>query len=542
MVFNNNFLAFKLNLNILNPLLSDFYMAFVNLRWNNYRLVTMIFVVIKLCLHVCTNTNYELHRDEMLYFNMADHLSPGYATIPPVMAFLAFSVKSIFGYSVFFIRLIPAVLGAASIPIIAKIIRILGGGILAQVIAGVSFLLSPGFLLFDTLFTPNAIEQFLWLWLTLLLIKMVTLKNPKYWIGIGILTGLAFLNKYSVAVFIFGFLIALLFSNHRKIFRSGYFLTSILIAFVIFLPNLIWQYMHHWPVIWHMEELKRTQLVNRNYFLFFTEIFSLLGLSIVVCLFGFYSILFLKGEKTNRWLGLAILIIIFIFLLSYGKGYYILGVIPFLYAAGAYAFEKYCGGRFNRISYAVLFSIISYSIIVLPFSLPVLSLEKLKKYDAITGHLAIYPFSRWEDGKIHSSSQVYADMTGWKELTVYVAKAYAMLSAEDQKKCTIYGERNYGYAGAIHFYGRRYHLPEAITFLESYTIWAPDTIPHGPVIYINQGVGRCRELFNHITEIGRVKNEYFREDGLKIFLCSEPKTDLQEAYKQKAIEEKRNYR
>src|SRR5664280_319223 len=192
----------------------------IKLKVSNYWIVAGLFILAKLFLHFATNTNYELHRDEMLYFNMADHLSFGYATVPPVIGFLAFIVKSIFGYSVFSIRLIPALLGAATSFLIARIVRDLGGGILALIIAASSFLLSTGFLLFDTLFTPNVIEQFLWLLTTYLIFKMISRNKPVLWIVIGILLGVAFLNKYSVLFYILGFFIAMMFSRHRDMFLS----------------------------------------------------------------------------------------------------------------------------------------------------------------------------------------------------------------------------------------------------------------------------------------------------------------------------------
>jgi hypothetical protein len=89
--------------------------AIKKLKPDNYWIATILLIIIKLLLHFFTNTNYQPHRDEMLYFNMADHLSFGYATVPPLIGFLAYSIKAIFGYSVFGIRLIPALLGAASI-------------------------------------------------------------------------------------------------------------------------------------------------------------------------------------------------------------------------------------------------------------------------------------------------------------------------------------------------------------------------------------------------------------------------------------------
>jgi hypothetical protein len=54
----------------------------------------------KLLIHFLTNTRYELLRDEMLFFNMGEHLSTGYATVPPVTGFLAFLINKIFGFSV----------------------------------------------------------------------------------------------------------------------------------------------------------------------------------------------------------------------------------------------------------------------------------------------------------------------------------------------------------------------------------------------------------------------------------------------------------
>ena len=514
----------------------------IKLKVSNYWIVAGLFILAKLFLHFATNTNYELHRDEMLYFNMADHLSFGYATVPPVIGFLAFIVKSIFGYSVFGIRLIPALLGAATIFLIARIVRDLGGGILALIIAASSFLLSTGFLLFDTLFTPNVIEQFLWLLTTYLIFKMISRNKPVLWIVIGILLGVAFLNKYSVLFYILGFFIAMMFSRHRDIFKSKYFYFSLIAGLIIILPNLLWQYNHGWPVFFHMSELKRTQMVNLTFSDFFIDIFSLNLLSTLIWLTGLVSLLFLKQEKGNRYIGTASLIIILLFLVSKGKGYYILGLIPFLFAYGGYFMEKYLKGRLVYINYFVLFISLSFSLIALPFGIPFMSFHKLMNYSEKTRHFIIYPFYRWEDGKIHNISQIYADMTGWRELTDYVTKAYGQLSKEEQKNCTIYVESNYGQAGAIHFYGKAYNLPEPVSFLESYTMWSPDTIPDGPFIYINNEEGDIRKLFKNVTKVGQVNNQFFRENGLLVFLCTNPESALKEVYTQRAMKEKKLYK
>lgn len=518
------------------------HFGFINQKKNSYWVVASFLIVLKLCLHFFTSTNYELHRDEMMYFNMADHLDWGFASVPPMIGFLAGVVKTIFGYSVFGIRFFPAMMGAASIFMMAKIIRELGGGIFAMVLASTAFLLSPGFLLIDSLFTPNAIEHFLWLFITWLIFRLVAENNPKRWIGIGIFLGLAFLNKYSVAIFAAGFFIALLSSPYRKLFDSRYFYLAVSIGVLIILPNIYWQYSHNWPAVNHLTELKNTQMINRRYIDFLIETFSLNLASIFIWMFGLFALLFLKQEKRYRYLGIASLISMLLFLFSSGKGYYTLGLIPFLLAFGGFAMEKYFIGQLKVLNYTILMVVLLTSLVALPYSLPVMSFDRLARYSDKTNHLIVYPFSRWEDGKVHPVSQVYADMTGWHELTSYVAKAYNQLPKEEQLKCTLFAEHNYGYAGAIHFYGKAEGLPEAITFSDSYVIWAPDSIPQGPIVYIFREIGELKNMYHSITEVGCVSNPYFREKGLKVFLCTHPKANIQEIYAHLAREAKVVYR
>jgi hypothetical protein len=504
-------------------------------------IITALLMIAKLALHFITNTNYELHRDEMLYFNMADHLSAGYATVPPLIGILAFIVKTIFGYSVFGVRLFPALLGAASICIISKIIKDCGGGVTALLIGAGSFLLSPGFLLLDTLFTPNVIEHFLWLLMTYLLLTMIIHNKPILWLWIGVLLGYSFLTKYSVLFYIAGFFPAMMLFGPRGLFNNKYFYFAILICFIIMLPNLVWQVNHGLPVINHMGELKRTQLDNMTYRNFFLDVFSHNLASTIIWVAGLFSLLFAKYAREIRSLGLGSLLVIILFMVSNGKGYYILGLIPFLFAAGGIFLERFFRGRMVIPGYAIVLLIFSYSLLALPFGLPLLSFEGLSKYTGSTEKLIIYPFYRWEDGKVHPISQAYTDMTGWRQLASLVSDAYNRLTEDEKKRCTIFVETNYGIAGAIHFYGKEYDLPQPVTFLESYVFWAPDTIPDGPVIYINNRIGGVTDQFTSISEVGSVTDRYFREDGLKVFLCSNSKTDIPEVYRQLAMKEKSRF-
>jgi hypothetical protein len=510
--------------------------------FNRYDQVTVLLIAAKILLHLLTNSNLELHRDELLYFNMADHLSFGYATVPPLTAFLAFLSKTIFGFSVAGIRLFPALAGALTMLVMSKIIKRLGGGVPALTIALLCYLLSPGFLLINALFTPNAFEHLMWTLVIWLLLRMITEQNSGLWIAAGIVFGLSFLFKYSVLFLIAGFAIAFMPARYNRFLKSWLFLGGILAGFLIILPNIIWQQQHNWPVINHMSELNSTQLKSITPVIFLTDLLSLNLASTTVWLFGMISLLFFRRDKAVRFFGISSLVTIILFVLFNGKGYYVMGLIPFLFAAGGCAIEKSMAGLLIPLRNIVLAFVYAVSVIALPTGLPLLSLENFIEYREKTGFLKIFPFYRWEGGEIHNLSQVYADMTGWTELTGYTAAAYYMLSQEEREACSIFSERNYGYAGAIHFYGKVHDLPESITFHESYTLWAPDTIPLGPLIYLSPDVNDMPKLFGEVIEIGSIRDPFFRESGLKVFLCREPTSSVQELYRKIAVTGKDAYR
>lgn len=500
--------------------------------------LTGLFFILKLCLHLFTFNTYELHRDEMLFFNQGAHPSLGNISVPPFIGWLAFLIQAVWGYSILGIRLIPMVLGAMSVIILARIVKDLGGGVPALFLSCTAFILAPGFLLFHSLFTVNVLDQFFWLLLTFRFFNMVNSANPKLWMGIGILGGFAFLNKYLVTYLFAGFFIALLFTPQRTVLFSKYFAYALIIGFMIIFPNIYWQYSHGWPLSHHISELSKSQMVHMTYLNYLMDLYSLNYVSTFFWLAGCLAGLLIRDEKKYRYLGILALSVILLSMLSRGKAYYVLGIFPVLFALSGYMLEKYLTKQLKWINYLVLGFIILLSGLALPLSLPVLSFEQLANYSKKTAACVSYPFSRWEDGEVRPVSQVFSDMTGWKEMVALVNRAYVQIPENERARATIYAERNYGYAGAVHFYGKRYNLPEAITFLESYVLWAPDTIAQGPMIYINHEIAGLDKFFEQCSEIGAVNDPYFREKGLKVFLCVNPKDTMREVYKQKAKTEK----
>ena len=395
---------------------------------------------------------------------------------------------------------------------------------------------SGAFLRGNSLFMPVCFDQFFWLLSSYLIFKMVITKNPKLWLWIGLVFGLAFLNKYSIVFFASVVIVALFISEHRRLLASKYVLYGFLIGLLIVLPNLFWQYSYNWPVIRHMAELQRTQLVNVTAANFLKQQIFMCFSSLLIWSAGL-SLLFIPGEKKLRFIGWTFIILIAIILLGRGKPYYTLGAYPMMFAAGGYVLEKYLTGKRTNLIYAILFITISISVLTSPLALPYAAFKTVKRYcDPQTG----IETQRWEDGEIHPIPQDYADMTGWIELTEIVSKAYNMLDEQEKENCTIYAE-NYGLAGAVQFYGYRYGLPLPLCFNDSYLLWAPDSITDGPFIYINHQIGDIDDLFTSYQEIGHVDNENFRENGVKVLLCKYPKKQWRDFYARKVHMLKNNY-
>jgi hypothetical protein len=365
---------------------------------------------------------------------------------------------------------------------------------------------------------------------------MVITKNAKLWLWIGAVFGMAFLNKYSIVFFASAITIALFISEHRRLALSGYAVFGGIIGLMVILPNIIWQNHYNWPVVRHMAELQRTQLVNVTMANYLTEQVMMCFASVIIWGAGL-ALLFLPDEKKYRFIVWSFIMVIGIILFGRGKPYYTLGAYPMMLACGGYVLEKYLTKAKRYLVYSVLLITVSISILTLPLALPFASFKTVKRYcDPKTG----ITMQRWEDGKIYPIPQDYADMTGWRELTGIVAKAYNSLDGRDKSRCTIYAE-NYGLAGAIQFYGHRFGLPAPVSFSDSYLLWAPDSLVEGPWIYVNHQIGDMDDLFIETREIGRVENEYFREKGVMVLLCTGPVEEAKKFYATKVRMLKNNF-
>lgn len=495
--------------------------------FSRYTWLILLLAIFNVALHLYFGENLEYHRDELLYFSLGLHPAFGYATVPPVIGWIAWLMQNVFGYSVFAVRLFPALMGGVMVFLISAIAKELGGSGYARILAAVGVMVSGFGLRTFMLFMPVHIDLMLWTLLFYLIIRYINTSSDKYLFMIGLTAGIALLNKYLIGLLILILLLIIPFTRYRTIFRNRKFLFGLLAGLIVFLPNLIWQIVNGLPVINHIGELERTQLVNVSKTSFLIDQIASPTAASLLTIAGIIFLFVDKGARKYRFLGLTVISVIITLMLLQGKSYYTQGVFPFLIAAGAVSWEKILKTKLARLFLVFLILIITFPII--PIGVPVFKKEKLVEYfNHLKTKYGMDFMCRFEDNSIHSLPQDYADMIGWKELTAVTARAWDMVP--DKKAALIYGE-NYGQAGAITVIGKKYHLPEAICFSESFRYWIPKQFDPDikSMIYINDEPGDdIRQLFGKITKVGSISDPDAREFGTAVYMCEDPVSSFNE--------------
>ena len=504
-------------------------------RRSSYAFFILIFVAIKLGLNLLAIAHFGFHRDELLHLVLADHLDWGYKEVPPFIALLAKITFMFFGDSVFAARIFTTISAGLIVWFTGLITVELGGRRFAIALACLALIFSPAFAASDYLFQPVVFDQLWWVMAVYLLVKYCNTSAIKYLYFLGIVIGVGMLTKYTMAFFTLSLLVGLVFSKNRKLLLNRHMIGAALLALIIFLPNLIWQFQHHLPVITHMKTLQEQQLDFNKPSDFIKQSLLVNGIALFIWLTGFVFLLFSFRLHKFQFVAVAFVLIFGFLLIMHGKPYYLFGAFPMLFAAGGFGFERWL----KTSSYAVRTAVIALftvpNLMFFPMALPIFSLNQtLAAIKFLNDKVPVTKFATtWEDHKQHPLTQDYADMFGWDTMTDLVAKAWNELTPEQQKHTQIYAD-NYGDAGAVHHFGKQYNLPDVISLNSSFTLWAPDSLNAHYIIYVDDQGGKNIESFASALEsyrkIGEVGNPLAREHGTAVFLLVHPGPALNKRY------------
>lgn len=479
------------------------------------------FLILKIVLsYALVNDMYELHRDEFLHLDQANHLAGGYASVPPLTSIVSLIIKFL-GNTEFWVRFFPALFGAGAILFCWRIVELLEGSLFAKCLVAITCLCSA-YLRLNTLYQPNSFDVLSWAAVFYFLLRYFKTGKPGtlYWMAVW--AGLGFLNKYNILFLFLGLLPALIITSKRKIFADRHFYFALLLAVVIILPNLIWQISHHFPVFRHMKELRETQLVHVNRLDFFVEQLLFFICGIFVLLAGITGLIFNKQFRQHQWVLFTYIATILIFSYFNAKGYYALGLYPPLLAFGStYLAQVLQRPLFRALLLIFITGTFTYLLpLVMPLYTPVQIIAHHNKFRK-AGLL------KWNDGKDHELPQDYADMLGWKELATIVDSAYRIVP--DKEHLLILCD-NYGQAGAINYYSAFGNI-HASSFNADYMHWMDLEKPIRTKIRIREYYPRDAAAkdsldFGSMQKIGMVQNPWCLEYGTTVYLLKDPKIDV----------------
>ena len=488
------------------------------------------------------NNIYDPQRDELLYLAEAHHMAWGYMEIPPLLSVFAW-FTNLFGAGMFWIKFWPALFGAFTYIVVGKIIISLGGRVFALFLGLLPFIFGA-YLRVHFLFQPNFLEIFFWTMIAFSIIRYIQTEKNSWLYILGISAGLGMVSKYSVAFFIVSILMGLLLTEQRKIFLNKHLYFAALIAFIIFLPTLLWEYNHHFPIIVHMKELQQTQLKYVNPVSFLMDQILMNLPCVFIWIAGLYFIIFKRNGKRYNSIAWAYLFVIVLLLYFQGKSYYSLGVYPVLIGFGAYHLEQFVSTRPRIWKYAFVIIPFALGIPLVPLLLPVAKPETLAAYYKAT-HIEKIGFLKWEDQKNHPLPQDFADMLGWKEITEKTAKAYSTLNPEGKKNSFIFCD-NYGEAGAVNFYGKKYHLPEAYSDNASFLYWLPDSMHIDNIILVTDDQQEMQhdflKDFSSVTLTDSVTNPFARERGSLILILKGANEKMNQMFQEKIKRDKDRFK
>jgi Dolichyl-phosphate-mannose-protein mannosyltransferase len=513
--------------------------------------IAICFALTACVVHFLFNGRYGYFRDELYYAACGQHLAWGYVDHAPLVAVIARLSRMLFGESLRALRFFPALAAGAKILLAGWIVRELGGRRYAQVLAGTAMLLCPIYLTMDNFLSMNAFEPVLWMLCVAIALRIIRTGRQSLWLLFGLVMGVGILNKHSTLLFGFGFFLALLVTRQRRLLQTAWIWAGALIAFALFLPNLLWEIENQWPTPEILRNVDRYKNAHVSWLGFIGQQALLIHpLATPICLAGLWYFLWSREGKEFRFLGWTYLFILLQLLIFRGRIYYLAPAYPMLFAAGAVAIESWIearvrgplgaswhkrpdvgiedrGSNWNWIKAVILTPLAVGGLVAAPLAIPILPLDAAASYanfwDVNRVRVEVEP-----SGKL---PQFFADMMGWQQQVDVVAGVFKSLPASDQPKAAILA-RNYGQAGAIEYFGPSYGLPRPISGHNNYYLWGPQQYTGEVVITVGIPIESLQPLFNHIELAATIGNEYAipEENNVPVYICREPKLTLQQAW------------
>lgn len=476
------------------------------------------------------NGPLDLSPDEAHYWEWSRRLDLSYYSKGPMIAYLIYLSTSIFGDTVFGIRIMAVIFSALSSILLYSLGKNLydekvglSSAILLQIV--------PLFSAFGVLFTIDSPFIFFWILSLFLFWKAINRKalsvmrnefeeneiNPShitdhssliYWRFLGLSIGLGLLTKYTMVFFYpCAFLFLLLSKEYRKLLLTKGPYIAFIISLIVFSPVIIWNANHDWITFKHTAGqahiAEGIRISLKSFFEFLGSQFGVITPLLLVLMA--VSVWRLRKKREGAFLFWFLIPVIAFFLLKSMQAKVQANWALPGYLSGIVAFSAFYMKRFHSegkgikilIAVAVLLSVIITAIAHYPsiINLPVKQDPTLR-------------------------------LRGWKELGAEVTNIYERKSVN--RPVFIFSDR-YQVSSELAFYVKGHPVTYCINLgrrMNQYDLWPGfNNLLHYDAIFVTTGdsemPGKVAAAFNKVEK--RVFKAYTKKQikirDYSIFLC-----------------------
>jgi hypothetical protein len=440
---------------------------------------------------MAVSARYGYHRDELYFLTAGQHPAFGYVDQPPLTPLLARLSAVATGNSLAGLRVIPALAMAALVALTAAMSRQLGAGRAGQVLAALAAATCTQFLGAMHLLTTTTLDFVFWAVTLLLVIRLLTTGDRRWWLAIGACAGVAAEAKWNIGFLLAGLAAGFALSPARRLCASRWLLAGAALAAALAAPDLVWQAAHGWPAFDVFRGLQGDATHNRIVYWPAQVVYTGLVLT-PVWIAGLLSLLRGPRARLFRPLGIASVVALGIFFVLGGKPYYPGAIFTLLFAAGSVPLERWLAARrplTGRVApgAAMGASMLVACAIALPGTLPVLPARVL--------HTVPLQKINYDLG----------ETIAWPRLVALVAREYHALPLGVRAHTAIV-TANYGEAGAIERYGPSWGLPVAYSGNNNFWLWGPPPAADTSVLAVGMDPAFLRREFAAVRRVATFSN------------------------------------
>ena len=425
---------------------------------------------------------YGWHRDELYFLQAGRHLDWGYIDQPPFTPFVARVADEVARENLVVLRVAPALAAGVIVVLGALFLRELGAGRRAQV-AGAGVVAASGFVLGSGhLLSTATFDLLAWMAALVLIARLLRTDEPRWWVPIGAVVGLAILNKHLIVFLVVSLVVGLLVERRWRLVFTPWAAAGAALALVLAAPNLLWQAANGWPQL-DMADVLAERLAGENRTTLLPLQILFFGPLVVFLLWRGAAWL---GQHPDArplrpllWAWPTALVLTFV---SGGRPYYVFPLTLVVGLAGVVATER----RGIDVRRLVPF-IVANAVISVALALPVLP-------------------ERWA-GAIAGINETNAESIGWPELAKQVGDVVDSLPAEARKRAIVLAS-SYGEASALEMHRADEDLPPIHSGHNSYADFGQPSDDEATVVAVRYPADRLDQFFDDCRQVATVETPH----------------------------------